>query len=307
MVRCLAATLILGGLVSSSACGGESHNAQSGRPKVSSAGTETAGAVGSAGKAANGSGGGMSSGGAGPVAGAMSTAGGGRDAAGAGNTSTAGGTGGSGGAGGLAAGGRSGGAGGETSAAGSIAAGGVSTSGAGDSGTLGTAGDGQAGDPNCIDYIGTCACDWLAPACTKDTDLYVGQECPPTFADAMLIANWPLGGPPVSGMPRPTADYSECDDGSRSFDFTLCGNHQYFGFDAQGHLTGWAQLTTICGGRSCTDSSTSATRSCMTCTMTSTPSAAGTFCVSNKMNNGPSPTCMVDANGRWLAPPSCND
>lgn len=163
-----------------------------------------------------------------------------------------------------------------------------------DAGTTGDAGsgnrDGQAGEQGCVQDNGTCNCDWLAPTCEGGKNLYTGQQCPPTFDEIRRVANWPLGGAPVSGMPKLTGEYEECEDGSRSFAFWQCKEFHGFAFDVDGQLLDW----TLSG-------------SCMLCEMRSDPPGEGMSCFPRGMSNGPVPSCMVDANGYWLMPPSCDE
>lgn len=169
-----------------------------------------------------------------------------------------------------------------------------------------SAGEGQAGEPSCLESTGNCSCAWLAPSCDDGKGLYSGQTCPPTFDEARLVANWPLGGPPMSGTARRSGEYEECDDGTRSFMFHECGDFEEFGFDAQGNLSVWGEAFQICLGRVC-GSSTTSSALCRICEMWSDASAAGTGCVTQKMNNGPTPACTVDAAGHWVMPPLCDD
>lgn len=188
---------------------------------------------------------------------------------------------------------------------GGVSAGGVSAGGNGDS----DSGVGQAGEPGCHTvFENDCDCNWGAGDCkASDTIPYLGKECPPTLDEAWLDTNWNLP------KGQTGAIYDECSDGAtaggvgtRYFSFRACGHTYSFGFDRSGHLVGWFNDSVICGGRAC-DSETPTTSVCSSCPMTSDPGAPGSSCITNKPNNGFSPDCMADTNGRWLMTPSCND
>jgi hypothetical protein len=260
-------------------------------PSSGAAGAATGGS-GSAGVASS-----VSSGGTAVAAGGMTSSGLGGSSSGAGNASSGG------SANATATGGT-----GDLSAGGSIAGRGTSGTGGvggGDGGSGDSAGEGQAGGSDSIQSTGLCTCDWWAPSCTSGENLYAGKQCPPTLEEAGRVASWPLGGPPASGATQRTAEYEECDDGTRSFMVSFCGGYDEFVFDPEGYLRGWSQTAKYCAS-STRSSDPTPTASCSICTMTSDPPGEGMSCFPRGLSNGPSPSCMIDANGRWLMPPLCD-
>jgi len=157
-------------------------------------------------------------------------------------------------------------------------------------------------DPNCNQiYVNGCTCAWSANKCSSSiANPFLGAQCPPTLEEAWLVANWniPKGKTGVT--------YEECSDGTRYFTFTGCGALSSFGFDQRGRLLAWYENSKICGGRTC-DTPMPTSADCRSCPMTAAPGPAGSTCQTTKPNNGFSPSCMVDADGHWLAPPLCDD
>jgi hypothetical protein len=163
----------------------------------------------------------------------------------------------------------------------------------------------DAGEPGCIETMGTCTCAWLTATCDEGKNLYVGQSCPPTLDEARLVANWPLGGPPLPGNLRRWGDYEECSDGTRSFTFGQCGLGE-FAFDPHGQLIRWTENLQSCVSNGC-DAASSFSSSCMVCEMRPDPPGPGLSCFSREPNDGPTTPCLVDEGGHWLMPPFCNN
>jgi len=309
-MRRLAVAVVAIALVHASGCGGQSHGERSGAPATNAragAGSSGAGGIetppqldtGGSGNAPNASGTGGSVAGGG---GRASDAGAGTSSGGVGGTSGTGGTSGISGM-GLS------GAGASSGVGGSSGAGGASGSGTSDAGAGNSAGEGPGDAPVCGEDYGTCECDWQTATCSIGSNFYVGRQCPPTLDDALLVANWPLGGPPMPGSPKGSGEYEECDDGTREFSFTLCGNFHELVFNSRGQLSIWMEQEQMCTRFLCpaTTAAPATTPVCHICAMSPDPPAEGQSCFPTFMNNGPETQCMVDANGRWLMPKDCEN
>jgi hypothetical protein len=208
--------------------------------------------------------------------------------------------------------GQTGGLDGGTGPASASGMGGVTAGTAGGDNPGGGGDDGQAGDQGCLVNNGMCSCDWATPACDDGKGLYVGPACPPTFDEMRAVANWPLGGPPMVGATRRHGMYLECDNGWREFTYFQCNELKGFIFDAHGELVTWVDDTQFCVSNVCSTPGDSGTPSasnpsCITCTMTSDPGGEGSSCITQAPNNGPTPSCMVDAAGHWLMPKLCDN
>ena len=126
----------------------------------------------------------------------------------------------------------------------------------------------------------------------------------------MLIANWPLDSFAGPSTQRLAGYYTECDNGTRAFVLSDHGSLVDIQFDASGQLTNWFEHGSGCDQLACSSPNQvdpSCSGDCpMTCTpdcqMTADPPPAGTVFLPTGVSNGPAPVCMVDANGRWLAP-----
>jgi len=281
-------------VVAAGACGGESGGERSvPRTPASSAAGMASASLGS-----GGTGTGTSAGSGGTERSVTSAAGGGtneRDRANAGAVSGAGGTGeplgGNGGAGRAIAG------------AGAIGMGDASGGTAGNGGSANGSDEGQGGEQA---SNGTCSCAWRTPPCNDGRLIYAGAACPPIFDEARRVANWPLGGPLMEGVPFLHGYYEECDDGSRAFIYSQCDAMEQFAFDASGELVDWNESAQACISGAAGAPSTSS-RSCSTCDMRAEPGGEGTSCFPRGLSNGPTPACMVDADGNWLMPGLCDN
>jgi hypothetical protein len=174
-------------------------------------------------------------------------------------------------------------------------------------GPRGGQGGGQGGGPGgsagCNTSPAACACDSQASQCQSVLmTTCLGQHCPPSLDDAMLVANWSLGSASGPAAGRAYGAYNECDDGGRSFRVQQNGAGHGFSFDASGRLAVWYTF----GGGTCSQlvcgKETSASSVCSECQMFSDPQPAGTFLVPRGQSNGPVPNCEVDAYERWSMP-----
>jgi len=207
---------------------------------------------------------------------------------------------------GEASGGR-GGAGGSGGAA-SGAMGGASAGGAGGVSvtTLLDAGVITGPGPTCDSPAAACACDSQASECQPVLKtVCVGQHCPPSLDDAMLVANWPLDSASTP-LPRVEGHYSQCESGSRGFTISHdAGANRGFAYNANGRL---ALSYTFAGDGSCAQLvcgafATGPSSSCSGCRMFSDPRPAGSFVPPGAgIVHGPEPNCEIDENGRWSIP-----
>lgn len=166
------------------------------------------------------------------------------------------------------------------------------------------AGGQGAGQQQPCDIPAACECDSQAPECQPAImSACLGQHCPPSLDDAMLVANWSLGSSVDRFNGAGYGYYNECPDGSRWFVYYQRDTGYGFFFDARGHLADWY---TIAGG-TCTQVVCSAPTlpggaTCSDCAMFANPPPAGSFVIPQGISNGPVPNCEIDENGRWYTP-----
>ena len=168
------------------------------------------------------------------------------------------------------------------------------------------AGAGTGGESACDTPPAACACDSRASECQPVLmNVCVGQHCPPSLADAMLVANWPLDSASTP-LPRTDGEYTECESGSRGFTISHdAGANRGFAYDASGRL---ALSYTFAGDGSCAQLVCGAfahgpLSPCSGCRMFSDPRPAGSFVPPGAgIVHGPEPNCEIDENGRWSIP-----
>jgi len=187
-----------------------------------------------------------------------------------------------------------------------IAAGGAGAAGIGVNTTTWTGAGGQGGDQACNSgVVAACACDSQAAECQSTLmTACLGPHCPPSFDDAMLVANWPVDSASTPGPGRTQAYYYECTDGRREFTFRDGPTFFAFAFDASGRLAYYvASEGGSCPHLACGDDrETLNAPACTVCGMISDPRPEGTRLIPRGTINGPPFACEVDANGRWSTP-----